>query len=559
LYVPSRWPTHPSDYSHAIIGTKLTYICFHIAVNQNFSSTFQIKPESFEDDNYSSDGSHSAYAQGYQFTDTLTLGNMKITGYSMQIAYQISDDTSILGIGYNAPEITQQEDNLAVQMVSEGLIATEAYSLWLNDGGTTNGSLVFGAIDTAKYEGSLVTVNTFAISNQGWYVQLSALNASSPSGTDLLYKKAPLLPFAIVIGLYGSWLPQDLALAMWAVAGAQYLVANETAAIPCSRTNSAGTFDFQFGNSNGPVIKASLRHFIMPQEEFDLKVKNAAGEPMCIFTVTNTSLPDRYSLGEDFWKSVYLVADLNNQEVGMAQALYNVTTSNIVTFAGHGASIPSATSAVGQNTTTPSLATTATFATATSTTYAAAAGFLSTTTTNTGTTSPTSPTSSPTASGTVSPGDASGSSGLSTSAKIGVGVGVPIGVAIIGALLVFCWRSQRSRHPTYTPDAPVPTQQIGKPNNPAEILGPGFSAVHQDTPTSYQGPYLGVYQGEPAELSPSGTSPHSNSFRFSGTSDGYMADNMFHEHGIERYGHNQFSPHHPQELDAGQQFGSLRS
>ena len=49
-------------------------------------------------------------------------------------------------------------------MVKDGMIQSNAYSLWLNDLDANTGNILFGGIDTEKYMGSL---QTLPIQNDG--------------------------------------------------------------------------------------------------------------------------------------------------------------------------------------------------------------------------------------------------------------------------------------------------------------------------------------------------------------------------------------------------------
>jgi len=62
-----------------------------------------------------------------------------------------------LGIGYQINEVQVGRagkaayNNLPAQMVADGLIQSNAYSLWLNDLDASTGSILFGGVDTAQY------------------------------------------------------------------------------------------------------------------------------------------------------------------------------------------------------------------------------------------------------------------------------------------------------------------------------------------------------------------------------------------------------------------------
>lgn len=82
------------------------------------------------------DGTGSA---GDYFQDTFRLGGATITNFQMGLALTTTIGTGIMGIGYNSSEANVATGNgtvyanLPYAMVDQGIINTEAYSLWLND------------------------------------------------------------------------------------------------------------------------------------------------------------------------------------------------------------------------------------------------------------------------------------------------------------------------------------------------------------------------------------------------------------------------------------------
>jgi elongation factor G len=75
------------------------------------------------------------------------------------------------------------------------------------------------------------------------------------------------------------------------------------------------------------------------------------GAEACAFGIQNSS-SDPFLLGDTFLRSAYVVYDLVNNQIGMAQTDFNATASNIVAFESHGAQIPFATLASNQSLTT---------------------------------------------------------------------------------------------------------------------------------------------------------------------------------------------------------------
>jgi hypothetical protein len=113
-------------------------------VDQSASSTFTIVGQ--DDFNISYvDGTGST---GSYFEDTFSIGGATLQNFQMGLATDTTIGTGIMGIGYETSEANTQTGtgstypNLPVAMVSAGLINSNAYSLWLNDLGKSNGTVL---------------------------------------------------------------------------------------------------------------------------------------------------------------------------------------------------------------------------------------------------------------------------------------------------------------------------------------------------------------------------------------------------------------------------------
>ncbi|KAI1341831.1 aspartic peptidase domain-containing protein [Xylariaceae sp. FL0016] len=493
----------PSSNSTYCIEDVFRTCAEHGSFSQNLSSTFQISNETFERTQTLRNGTKNIIAQGYHFNDTLGVGDVSVDNLTMGIAYDFGVfNSGILGLGYGGEESGLPDDNLAVQLVAKGLIPTAAFSVWLNDENSTAGSLLFGAIDQAKFEGDLIIIDSFNSSAFGSMIWLSYVEASSPSGTDVFQTDDSEFPLGFALGTASTTLPDPLAKHMWAVAGAEYWYNSSIPIISCDMRYSAGSYAFRFGGSQGPLISVSLRHFVWPPDRSyeyfqELSITNVANGSACVFTLLNTTDPSNYFVGENFLQAAYFVMDLYNEEIAMAPTRFDVDDTDIVTFLAHGAEAPSATYASSQPTAKPTIIenTTSLPAFTPSSSYAAAAGFASLTNTAT----------------IASPTSTSQSSGsLSTGAKAGIGVGVSLGVILVALASFLLYRRRRRQTvPRYTPEAPTASgapSQAGEYKHPVSELGSPKpeSAAAAEMPGSAPSPSLNY--GSPAELSPS-TSP----------------------------------------------------
>ena len=92
-------------------------------------------------------------ASGDYVTDTVTVGSSKLDNLQFGVGYRSTSAQGILGVGYPVNEVQvgragkKPYDNLPAKLVSEGKIASNAYSLWLNDLSANTGSILFGGVD----------------------------------------------------------------------------------------------------------------------------------------------------------------------------------------------------------------------------------------------------------------------------------------------------------------------------------------------------------------------------------------------------------------------------
>lgn len=327
-------------------------LTFGTTVISSASSTYEDLGEVFEI-GYA-DGS---YSKGDYFQDTFSIASTTVANLTMGLGADTTIPYGLLGIGYSLNEaiISTKESlsaayhNLPALMMTQGIIATNAYSLWLNDLDASTGSVLFGGIDTQKYVGDLTRIpvvkNNVTDQFDSFIVELTSIEAVSSTGTDRLTSHQDPIKVILDSGTTLSYLPTDIAQQIWEETGAMYSASTGLAVIPCKMQRSTGYFNFTFGGANGPTVKLGMDELVL-----DLVVSGPAptftsgqyaGEDACEFGIQNTSSTNL--LGDTFLRSAYVVYDLMNNEIGIAQTDFNATESNVVAFASQGALIPSAT------------------------------------------------------------------------------------------------------------------------------------------------------------------------------------------------------------------------
>lgn len=295
--------------------------------NSGDSSTFKKNNSDF----FISYGDNTV-AEGDWATDTLHLQGQSINTMSFGLGSTTNSSIGILGIGYMSNEATVSLDNpytyenLPFRLRNEGIIKTAAYSLWLNDINSDEGNILFGGVDHDKYSGSLVKLptlksspsasspNTFLISFDGLTFNqsgtseemiTSSITALLDSGTSLSY-----FPTALAETLLDSF-------------NASY---SSSLGYYIQSCNLEGNLVYKFGTAEINVPFSSLLIPIQDRSSNPATLSN--GDPACAIGI----LPSSYKfalLGDTFMRNAYIVFDLQNDAIALAQAIHNVTSSNV--------------------------------------------------------------------------------------------------------------------------------------------------------------------------------------------------------------------------------------
>lgn len=273
---------------------------------------------------------------GDYVTDYLHIGEyLVINQFQFGIGYDSTMQNGILGIGYPANEATvqqggQQYPNLPQRLVDDGHIQTMAYSLWLNDLHAATGSILFGGIDTAKFAGDLVTVPIrpgsprFIIGLSGVGQNGDATSMSGNINLDALLDS----------GSTYTYLPDDLTQDIYKVVGAELVnVTNfpgglKAAVIDCSEAQSDRVFNFQFATNK--VLKVGMNELVQRESNIE--------DAKCVFGILPVSdNAEAISvIGDTVLRSAYVVYDLQNDQISLAQTVFNATGENVVEIDGRG-------------------------------------------------------------------------------------------------------------------------------------------------------------------------------------------------------------------------------
>ncbi|KAI1339351.1 aspartic peptidase domain-containing protein [Xylariaceae sp. FL0016] len=304
--------------------------------NPDDSSTYEI----VSDDSFSISYVDGSGAEGDYIKDTLSIGGANITSLQMGLAENTTINSGLLGVGFAANVASSKPyDNIMDLFVDQDLIPSQSYSLYLDDLRAETGTILFGGLDTKKFIGKLKTVDIQADEDTGDYtsfaVELSSMYTTADNGTIKNYTSTSI-PVILDSGTTLTYLPTSIANRIFDAFGA-YDDSSYTGLvyIDCGylTNNPDLTFDFQFGGTSGPIIKVPVDEMVLDNvkgyQEIGLDVpSDLPFDDVCSFGIQSNS--GYYLLGDTFLRSAYVVYDLTNKKIGLAQSNLNATETDIV-------------------------------------------------------------------------------------------------------------------------------------------------------------------------------------------------------------------------------------
>lgn len=297
----------------------------------NDSSTYQFVNNAFNISYVDGSGAAGDYA-----TDTFRFGGQTITDMQFGIGYISSSPEGILGIGYTINEVQVNRfgldayPNLPQKLKDDGMIGSVAYSLWLNDLDASTGSILFGGVDTDKFTGQLSTLPI--IQESGVYAEFIIALTEMGIGDN----KTSLFSNSNVAVLLDSgsslmYLPDEVTTELYRQFNARYDARQGAAFVDCNLANQQGSLEFGF---SGVTIS-------VPYNELVIVATVSRGQPVCILGVGPAGNGIAV-LGDTFLRSAYVVYDLSNNEISLAQTNFNATSSSIEEIQAGSGGVPGA-------------------------------------------------------------------------------------------------------------------------------------------------------------------------------------------------------------------------
>ena len=248
---------------------------------------------------------------GNWYKDTIKIGGISITNQQFANVKSTSVAQGVMGIGFKTNEASNVTyDNVPITLKKQGIISKNAYSLFLNSSDATTGEIIFGGVDHAKYTGKLIDLpvtsnRELRIHLNSFTIGVTNISASMDvlldSGTTFTYLQQDVLQQ--IVNKFNGQLIHDA-------------LGNPLHLVDC---DLPGNIDFKFSNN----AKISV-----PSTEFAVKLYTINGElyPKCQLSILTSSAN---ILGNNFLRSVYIVYDLEDRKISLAQVKYT-SESNIV-------------------------------------------------------------------------------------------------------------------------------------------------------------------------------------------------------------------------------------
>lgn len=309
--------------------------CIGMEFNSSASTTFKNTTKPWKIEYMDTSG-----AFGFLCQDTVEIGDTSVPDTYFAVADIANSTEGVFGIGYEyneAPNIVSGNDtytypNFPVHLKDTGIINTIAYSLYLNDLEAQEGALLFGGVDHAKYYGTLgivpiINMAPWAVDNPySIYVMLDSISISSENSSCPLVSNMNF-PVLFDSGSSLAILPNRTLSPMAQAYGYTWSEQDGFFKGECDMFDFEG-FELNF---SGIKIQIPAESLLIPGEE----------EGSCMLAIAPDDYVGNFIFGDIFIRHLYLVYDLEHNQVGIAQAKYT-DESDIEEIV---STIPSATSA----------------------------------------------------------------------------------------------------------------------------------------------------------------------------------------------------------------------
>jgi hypothetical protein len=296
------------------------------------SSTASLISSDF-DDSYA-DGTS---ATGAYFNDSFSIGGATLDQFQFgavdDFNSTVEDSTTLSGILGIGPVDLESDPssylNLPYALAEAGLINSPAYSLWLDDVQAGQGQVLFGGVNKAKYSGELATIDMILPSDGSeiieFYVALSGINIKDGDNT-VTVDSTPQAALLDCGATYTLLLEDDFNV-IAKYLNMSYDTFSEGYVVDCDVGNSDITFEYSFGSQ---VITVPINQLVFSpeQDQNGNFYTGPDGKQLCYVALAIQQATDTVSLGDSFLRSAYVVYDLVNYQISIANTVFNSTAAD---------------------------------------------------------------------------------------------------------------------------------------------------------------------------------------------------------------------------------------
>ncbi|KAK9235965.1 aspartic peptidase domain-containing protein [Lipomyces kononenkoae] len=314
------------------------------------SSSFnQLQKDPFDISYVDTTGASGTYA-----TDTLAIGNATLDNFIFGYAENSNTSLGVLGVSFTIDEDSNQTyPNLPYRLQQDGIIDLVSYSLWLNDLDANTGSILFGGIDTGKFTGELSVIPMYPVATidnityySGFNVELTGITVTSSSNANnktVVYGTADalvtggstiytILDSGTSLGTFPLQILTGIVEGLGLADSAQYSRQYQFYQVDCSVMNSDALVVFEFGGKASIAVTMDQFIQVMSTDSFGDNVCGIALQA----SETLYSYSETFIVGDTILRSAYVVYDLQNYMIGLAQTSFNSSVTSLLSLSSSG-------------------------------------------------------------------------------------------------------------------------------------------------------------------------------------------------------------------------------
>ncbi|TVY30884.1 putative aspartic-type endopeptidase [Lachnellula hyalina] len=290
----------------------------------NASSTYH-----YEDSNFAIEYQDGESTLGDDATDNVILGSKILRDFYIGLQYQTEILDNVLGASFTEDEMANSHSghtNLPQLLRDQGHIASRAYSLYTDD--SNNGSVLFGGVDIDRFHGDLVKIDLLSNPDTrptrvtSFSIPLLSVSQFDGNSTTDFARSFPTR-VTFDSGTSLTYLDPVQVQSIWTSVGAVAHFGNlNYATIPCIAAETDRTLDFEFAEV---TIKVPLSQYVLWHDSHN---------DICVFGIAKGEPEGPFTIGVTTLSSIYVVYDLDNKQLHLAQAVRNAATSNILEIKG---------------------------------------------------------------------------------------------------------------------------------------------------------------------------------------------------------------------------------